>query len=131
MNLGNGQLSINTKAGGILLVSLGEENYGSFTYKPGFKRPSDITEEKFTLTLTDKDGDSNQSSITIDLKNVTASEQTTKTFVSDYENLDLFSPESLMSFSEKSDYNDSPFSYNSHSMLPALDILQTEQSAVI
>ncbi len=131
VDLGNGQLSINTKAGGILLISLGEENYGNFTYKPGFKRPSDITEEKFTLTLTDKDGDSNQSSVVIDLKNVTASEQTTKTFVSDYENLDLFSPESLMSFSEKSDYNDSPFSYNSHSMLPALDILQTEQSAVI
>ncbi|UNH31781.1 Ig-like domain-containing protein [Moellerella wisconsensis] len=133
-DLGQGLLHVNTNAGGELFISLGEKSYGEFTYKPGFKRPSDITEDKFTLILADKEGDTVQSLITIDLKNVKPLEAETVKFIADYNDINLLSTEPVMNFSRENDareFDDSSYSYNNQSMFSQLDMLQVEQNPVI
>ncbi|MEY0766217.1 Ig-like domain-containing protein [Providencia huaxiensis] len=129
-DFGNGEIAIKTNAGGLFSISLGEKNFGDFSYRPSTTRPVGVDKEEFTLTLTDNDGTSYQPSITVNISDLKESTSVSP-ITSDLSLLKLFSQENTMELHEM-DVDGSIASTNlSGFMNSSLDALQENQAAII
>ncbi|WP_265694305.1 Ig-like domain-containing protein, partial [Providencia rustigianii] len=129
-DFGEGEVAIKTDAGGLLSISLGDKNFGHLTYRPGATRPTGMTEEKFTLTLTDKDGTSSKPTITVDISKLKESGNTGLNDT-DLTALKLFSPESAMELHGVDTDVNATSSHSTGFMNSSLDALQETQHAMI
>ncbi|WP_285316478.1 Ig-like domain-containing protein [Providencia rettgeri] len=129
-DFGNGEVAIKTNAGGLFSISLGEKNFGDFSYRPSTTRPIGVDKEEFTLTLTDNDGTSYQPSITVNISNLKES-TSVSSITSDLSLLKLFSQENTMELHEMDvDGSIAPTNLNGF-MNSSLDALQENQAAII
>lgn len=129
-DFGNGEVAIKTNAGGLFSISLGEKNFGDFSYRPSTTRPIGVDKEEFTLTLTDNDGTSYQPSITVNISNLKES-TSVSSITSDLSLLKLFSQENTMELHEM-DVDGSIASTNLNGFMnSSLDALQENQAAII
>ncbi|EPG7579887.1 Ig-like domain-containing protein, partial [Providencia rettgeri] len=129
-DFGNGEVAIKTNAGGLFSISLGEKNFGDFSYRPSTTRPIGVDKEEFTLTLTDNDGTSYQPSITVNISNLKES-TSVSSITSDLSLLKLFSQENTMELHEI-DVDGSIASTNLNGFMnSSLDALQENQAAII
>ncbi|MEX6398713.1 Ig-like domain-containing protein, partial [Providencia hangzhouensis] len=126
-DFGNGEVAIKTSAGGLLSISLGEKNFGNFSYRPSTTRPMGVDKEEFTLTLTDNDGTSYQPSISVDISNLKESSNVSLT-TNDLSLLKLFSQGNTMELHEIDVDGNTASNYSSGFMNSSLDILQENQA---
>ncbi|WP_265503690.1 Ig-like domain-containing protein, partial [Providencia heimbachae] len=129
-DFGNGEVAIKTNAGGLLSISLGEKNFGDFTYRPSTTRPMGIDKEEFTLILTDNDGTSYKPSISVDISNLKEFGSVSPT-ASDLSLLKLFSPENVMELHEMDIDVNATLSHSTGFMNSSLDAFQETQAVVI
>ncbi|MFK8696196.1 Ig-like domain-containing protein, partial [Proteus mirabilis] len=129
-DFGHGEVVIKTEAGGLLSISLGEKNFGHLTYRPANTRPVGIEKETFTLTLTDNDGTSGKSSISVDISKLKESANIGLNDT-DLTSLKLFSPESAMELHGVDIDVNATSSHSTGFMNVSLDTLQETQNVIM
>jgi len=65
---GNGVLMVKTEIGGSFKLNMSADKFGDFSYNPAPTRPVGKTQEEFTFTLVDKDGDKSSDKLLIDIQ---------------------------------------------------------------
>ncbi|WP_427927612.1 Ig-like domain-containing protein [Acinetobacter guillouiae] len=65
---GNGVLMVKTEIGGSFKLNMSADKFGEFSYNPAPTRPVGKTQEEFTFTLVDKDGDKSSDKLLIDIQ---------------------------------------------------------------
>ena len=65
---GNGVLMVKTEIGGSFKLNMSADKFGDFSYNPASTRPVGKTQEEFTFTLVDKDGDKSSDKLLIDIQ---------------------------------------------------------------